>query len=195
LAFANVDRELVLWVDGRVVEFDRSAEYDPLGDDIPRSTPDDPLDLAPAGIGSRGASLAVSRIRLWRDIYYIAAPRSGPGGLSDYPPHGQIASMSYQQLFDFLSSPDQWAPIGRPSPFEQRGEAIFPLGEDQFFMLGDNSPMSEDARLWNEEKFVSRELLIGRALFVFWPHSFNRIPGTSIPFPFFPNFAGMGFIR
>ena len=62
-------------------------------------------------------------------------------------------------------------------------------------MLGDNSPMSQDARLWEGEKFVGRELMIGKALMVFWPHSFNQIPGTSIPFPFFPNFARMGLIR
>ena len=62
-------------------------------------------------------------------------------------------------------------------------------------MLGDNSPFSQDARLWSGEKYVSRELLIGKALVIFWPHSFNRIYGTPIPFPFFPNFARMGFIR
>jgi signal peptidase I len=62
-------------------------------------------------------------------------------------------------------------------------------------MLGDNSPASSDARLWNGEKYVARELLIGQALFIFWPHSFHQIPGTGIPFPFFPNFARMGLIR
>jgi signal peptidase I len=62
-------------------------------------------------------------------------------------------------------------------------------------MLGDNSPASQDARLWDNERFVHRDLLVGKALMVFWPHSFHRIPGTSIPFPFFPNFARMGFIR
>ena len=103
--------------------------------------------------------------------------------------------MNYEQLFAFLSTPQLWAPADRPSPFDERRDAIFSLAADQFFMLGDNSPMSEDARLWDGEKFVSRELLIGRALMIFWPHSFNKIPGTSIPFPYFPNFARMGFIR
>jgi hypothetical protein len=37
--------------------------------------------------------------------------------------------------------------------------------------------------------------LVGKALFIFWPHSFDRLPGTRIPFPFFPNFARMRFIR
>ncbi|MCA8920955.1 MAG: signal peptidase I [Planctomycetes bacterium] len=38
--------------------------------------------------------------------------------------------------------------------------------EGCFFMLGDNSPNSEDSRAWG---FVSREHLVGRAFAVFWP--------------------------
>ena len=196
MVFANVDRQLVLWVDGSPVTFKDETEYEPLGNDIPQSTRDDPLDLAPAGIGSQSAALSVSHIRLWRDIYYIAAKHADGMAPSDYTGRSrQIAVMNYPQLLQFLSTPSQWAPPGRPSPFDERRYAIFSLEEDQFFMLGENSPMSLDARLWSQEKFVSRELLIGRALLVFWPHSFDRIPGTSIPFPFFPNFARMRFLR
>ncbi|MEX0677829.1 MAG: S26 family signal peptidase [Pirellulales bacterium] len=200
VAFANIDRQLVLWVDGSPVAFDGPTDYEPLDNENPRSTPDDPLDLAPAGIGSQSAALSVSHIRLWRDIYYIAA-RSDPARRdqnlpSDYTGQArQIADMNYRQLLRFLSTPELWEPPGRESPFDERRDAVFTLKADQFFMLGDNSPMSLDARLWTDEKFVSRELLIGRALVIFWPHSFDRIPGTSIPFPFFPNFARMGFIR
>jgi len=42
---------------------------------------------------------------------------------------------------------------------------------------------------------VARDLLIGKALLIFWPHSFGKLPGTNLPFPFFPNFARMGAIR
>jgi signal peptidase I len=191
LAFANFDRKLVLWVDGSPVEFDAPTTYERLDDDIPRSTAEDPLDLAPAGIASRAASLTASHIRLWRDLYYIADSGSRAGPPSDYA----FPESNYAAWLNFLATPEAWAPPGKPSPFNERREAIFPLAEDQFFMLGDNSPMSLDARLWDREKFVSRELLIGRALYIFWPHSFNRVPGTRIPFPFFPNFARMGFIR
>ena len=67
-------------------------------------------------------------------------------------------------------------------------------------MLGDNSPRSADSRLWHRpdgapEHYVKRDLLVGKAVFVYWPHSWNRIPGTNIPFPFFPNFARMKFVR
>ena len=35
-------------------------------------------------------------------------------------------------------------------------------------------------------------LLIGKALFIYWPHSWNKIPYVNVPFPFFPNFCTMG---
>ena len=38
--------------------------------------------------------------------------------------------------------------------------------------LGDNSPQSKDSRLWATDKtgfYVERELLIGKALVIYWP--------------------------
>lgn len=61
--------------------------------------------------------------------------------------------------------------------------------KDQFLPMGDNSAQSLDGRVWNGPKFVERDMLIGRALIVFWPHSLNE------PIPFFPNFKRMKFIR
>jgi signal peptidase I len=193
VAFANIDEQLLLWIDGVAVAFDTPTTYEPLANDRPRFDTHDPLDLAPAGVGAQNASLGVSHLRLRRDIYYIAA-REGP--VADYaPPLGRLLHMNYRELLKFWSTPELWAPAGQSSPFDERREAIFPLKADQFFALGDNSPLSQDARLWEHEKFVSRELLVGKALLVFWPHSFNRVPGTPIPFPFFPNFARMRLIR
>ena len=78
----------------------------------------------------------------------------------------------------------------------------FPLGKDQFFVMGDNSAESSDARLWGRDhpgqvrgQYLERRLLIGKALTVYWPHSWNRIPGTPIPFPLFPNFQDMRLVR
>ena len=192
VAFANIDGQLVLWIDGSPVTFDGPTDYEPLDNDRPRSTADDPLDLAPAGIGSQSCGLRINHLRLWRDLYYIAA-KTGP--VTDYPQHSLLHRMSYRQLFEFWSTPAEWDTAAGGNPFDERREATFRLEADQFFMLGDNSPASLDARLWTEEKYVSRDLLIGKALLIFWPHSFNKLPGTNIPFPFFPNFARMGFIR
>lgn len=64
----------------------------------------------------------------------------------------------------------------------------FTLGEDQFFVLGDNSPNSEDGRWWdgkgigNNGKMyragtVPRDYLVGKALFVYWPNGFKPFEG------------------
>ena len=44
--------------------------------------------------------------------------------------------------------------------------------------------------------WVPPQLLIGKALFIYWPHSWDRIPYfNSIPCPYFPNFSRMGLVR
>jgi signal peptidase I len=196
LALANVDDQLLLWVDGKLVPFDAPTAYlsETLGSRRPRSTADDAGDLAPAGIGTRGAALKISGLRVLRDTYYIA-DRHGQniGPISDYAPGtGPTARFSSAGAVDFLSDPNQW------DVFDRLGWVEFPLADDQFFVLGDNSPFSKDGRLWDQEHFghyVERPLLIGKALFIYWPHSWNRLPGTRVPFPFFPNFADMGLVR
>ncbi len=183
LSFANVDCQLLLWVDGSVVKFDQETTYEPVERDVPTLE-----DLTPARIGSRGAAIEVDHLRILRDVYYIACQytleRQQPS-ISDYE----------RPVAGFLSKPSTW-----PEVFAGLRTVEFPLASDQFLMLGDNSPRSADSRLWKApdgtpEHYVKRDLLVGKAVFVYWPHSWNRIPGTSIPFPFFPNFARMKFVR
>lgn len=68
---------------------------------------------------------------------------------------------------------------GRPILRGSEGDA-FELGEDEFFVLGDNSPASLDSRWWNKAGTgnngaeyrmgtVPREYLVGKAFFVYWP--------------------------
>ena len=58
------------------------------------------------------------------------------------------------------------------------------LANDEFFVLGDNSPNSEDSRWWNKPGIgnngrnyrpgiVPRDYLVGKALFVYWPSGFE----------------------
>lgn len=60
----------------------------------------------------------------------------------------------------------------------------FTLSEGEFFVLGDNSPNSEDGRWWNKpgignnnlsyrEGVVPCDYLVGKALFVYWPGGFE----------------------
>ena len=76
------------------------------------------------------------------------------------------------------------------------------LGRDHFFVCGDNSPQSEDARLWADPDpwvshsidstrgVVPRDLLIGKAFFVYFP-SLIKDTRSSIPVP---DFGRMRFI-
>ncbi len=80
----------------------------------------------------------------------------------------------------------------------------FVLDEDQFFVLGDNSPNSEDGRWWSADGIankglppyrmgvVPRDYLVGKAMFVYWPSGFR--PVEKFPFGIIPNIGKMRFI-
>jgi signal peptidase I len=200
VAFANFDEQLLLWVNGNLVDFNASTAYDALkifGDRKnvrPQTSAEDLGDLAPAGIGARDAKLAVTRLQVWRDIYYIADKwdRARLENLVSDFNHPVDRS-----LLNLSSDPSMW------NRFDERNTAEFNLNNDQLFVMGDNSAESSDARLWRSGMrgshpggaYLDRRLLIGKALCVYWPHSWNQIPGTPIPFPLFPNFADMRLVR
>jgi signal peptidase I len=79
----------------------------------------------------------------------------------------------------------------------------FTLAKDEFFVLGDNSPNSEDGRWWDRrgmanwglsyrQGIVPRDYLVGKALFVYWPSGFRPFAGSR--FAVIPNIGGMRFI-
>lgn len=205
VALANVDRQLSLWIDGQRVAFDHDTTYGSLGDDVPTAD-----DLAPAGIAATGTHLTVEHLKLWRDIYYIADQfGAGPARvIVDYPMVDSVPPMldspdQLEQFLDFFSNPERWkSSEGHPNPFDERREVKFDILADKFVALGDNSPFSADSRLWPEGPFVDRSLLIGKALFIYWPHYWPwkysiplRLRGVEFEFPFWPNFRRMGFVR
>jgi signal peptidase I len=200
VVFANFDDELRLWIDGKLVAFDKPTTYEPLGNEAPQSKEGDPGDLAPVGIAAAdGLTATVRSLQVKRDIYYIADIQGTreAGVLSDYEYGALIPNMKPDELAAFMSTPAAWRRVNQDgkNPFELRRSVEFDMEEDQFFVLGDNSPASADSRLWDHHHFVGRELMIGKALFIYWPHSFNKIPGTNIPFPMFPNIGDMEFVR
>lgn len=199
IGFANIDDQLLLWVGGKSISFDAGTAYDVAkifgdrSDILPKTSDDDLADLAPAGIGAHDAKLVVTRLQLWRDLYYIAdsSLRSGAGDV--------VTDFRHPFDWSLLSLP------GDPSTWRrwsERQSVEFPLSPDQLFVMGDNSAESSDARLWlNSDRgrpggaYLDRRLLIGKALCVYWPHSWNQIPGTPIPFPLFPNVMDMRLVR
>ena len=149
------------------------------------------------------------RLGDWR-LDYIGDERPGPWGFTAktrfYPPSVHLAGQGgafrlkhialYRDVHYTNSSNGQ---IGRGTE-----ENAFTLNEDEFFVLGDNSPQSHDSRFWDDPPrslygkacragVVPRYYLIGRALFVYWPAGFYIHP--NIPFAPLPNLADMRFIH
>jgi signal peptidase I len=196
VAFANVDDRLLLWIDDDLVSFEGGTAYDVgqvFGDRqsiLPQTSEDDLGDLAPAGLGARGAKVAVTRLKVWRDIYYIAASSAIGTTISDF-------DANLDAVLESAARPESWDLYSKRRPVD------FRMKQDQFFVMGDNSAESSDARLWYGMSkggrpggaYLERRLLIGRALCVYWPHSWHKVPGTPIPFPFFPNFGDMRLVR
>jgi len=126
-----------------------------------------PEDLRPVRLGAKDINVTLSHIMIYRDTYYIAINNANRAMMDPDDPDEVIS---------------------------------FELSDDEFLALGDNSPRSRDSRLWNSDlpqitPGLRREFLIGKAVFIYWPHSWDRIPGTEIPLKFFPNFGDMDFIH
>lgn len=188
IMFANADDELRLWVEGDVVEFDQPATFGELHNSRPQAA-----DLAPVAVGSQGVKMKVSRLKVLRDIYYIADKTGSGMGVADYElPYAVFGGLTPRHVSEFFSNPSRWDVLDS----KNMRSVEFPLAENQFLMLGDNSAMSRDSRLWDpHEYYVARDLMIGKALYIYWPHSWDKLPGTDVPFPFFPNFQKMKLVR
>ena len=198
LRYSNCDDELLLWVNNRVVEFDGPTTYKPMGNVKPQWSPADAGDLEPAGVGAKDVEIGVSRLRMYRDVYYVAVKAYGKDQDDD---DDYVGSRYTSDILDVLRNPEQWSVT---TLFDSRRESVkFQLGDNDFFPLGDNSPQSRDARVWSRpnpsdpppfsgkqpKPFVDRDLLTGKALLIYWPHHWRR------PIPFTPNVKRMGLIR
>src|SRR5262249_30412640 len=125
-------------------------------------------DLAPAAVAVRDATIEASDLVLKRDIYYTQNPGDPDYDVvwDDRPPHTPT------ELFDFLSDPSRFSGLGR---LRYRD---YQVGQDRFFMLGDNSPRSKDSRGWGrydrtwdetsdrKAHEVPRHYLTGKAFYI-----------------------------
>ncbi len=168
ITFANVDDRLCLWVNGGwlnsgLVPFGSGAEFSAPANRNPQQA-----DLVPAGFAVRGMAARVSNLVLQRDIYYRA--ESVPN--NDYDGHEQELADSLR-IRDSLSNPAEYGDLYARNAREVTFRG---LGQDEFFVMGDNSPRSQDSRLWPNRRHainrhaVPRQALLGKAFFIYWPH-------------------------
>jgi len=127
--------------------------------------------------------------------------------IADIPPRLEISGSGKLALSHVAVFRDIHYTTSKYANGPENGRAIdkpFTLGEDEFFVLGDNSPHSEDCRWWTREGLankglspyrigiVPRDYLVGKALFVYWPSGFRPVP--KFPIGIIPNIGQMRFI-
>lgn len=185
VTFCNADDRLFLWVNQREIGLPRPAYQRP-GRIYPFWSEQDPGDAAPLGIGVKGTKIEISRLRVLRDVYYVSEIGNNTGEIRNE------TGMNETLIRRIHGDPQLWdSPEGRAlfDASYRDGNPMFPIPEDCYFPLGDNSPESKDARIWESPHFFVRDLLIGRAMVVYWPHPKNK------PIPYMPNFGQMRPIR
>ena len=177
-AFANVDDRLCLWVNSTwmnsgLIPFGSKAEFDAPDNRNPQES-----DLIPAGVAAHGLGARVSNLVLQRDIYYRS--ERVPNDAGDFTSHEPELSESIR-IREYLTEPDEYGKLY----LSKHNDALFgTLGPDEFFVMGDNSPRSQDSRLWPNGRrhaanrhAVPRQALLGKAFFIYWPHGVPFLNG------------------
>ena len=206
VAFANVDDQLLLWVDGDVgFDFDGGTAYDvehacsAIAEHIlPQTSDEDPGDLAPAGIG--GARREAGRDSAAGVARHLLHRRQIANESLAHSDRSPISAPTFDMQLPRIGLPDRehWDRIRRPTPgrFSARRGPVLRDGRQQPGKLRRAAVVRSTAKRGRPGgDYLERRLLIGKALCVYWPHSWNRIPGTPIPFPLFPNFGDMRLVR
>lgn len=185
IEFSNVDYRVTIRINGRNVLATTDQDYAP---DVKALFEEatDPTSSRIAGtvrptirINAINQTSTLDHLHLYRDVYYInRGNHYTPEAIPSHP----------------TSDEAYW---GSP-------QNIVNLGPDEYFVLGDNSQVSLDARFWgapvnlpheNYEVAAGRvpgRFMLGKAFFVYWPAGYRF---ESIPYGIRPDFGDMRFIH
>jgi signal peptidase I len=185
IGFANFDERLTLWINGSLPFGEGLSFPGPSTEDrAPRAG-----DARPIAIAARNAALKVSKLRIFRDIYYTRSARNEPPEYEalHWPDRSAFSLASLlsltpaEQEMPPTARIERWDALGRQRPWfypmglkQEFGRSYQDpessngpcLGPDEYFALGDNSTRSSDSREWGQ---VPERLLLGKAVFVYWP--------------------------
>ncbi len=202
IEFINVDYRVSLLVEGEEIISTTDDDYKPSLTDLQRFTEaiineqDTGRLIRPSAvrIGARNLQCDLVHLVLERDIYY----------------RSQRQSEKYSQTDRSVRNPYEgwpgWGTAGQPillRPGRGKDDKCY---HGEYYMLGDNSAASKDARLWWEigphlkrlgEEYqvgtVPEHQLIGKAFFVYWPAGYRASWAGGIGL--IPNFGRMRWIR
>lgn len=180
LAFVNVDQQLQVWMDDQLVwQSDPDAFPTSAAVAKRRSYESEPPTVR---IAAANMQATFAHVAVYRDVYYRDADRA-PMQDGGQPGEG------------YLRNRPGWATRDNPMLLRQ----------NEYFVLGDNSPQSLDSRLWwqvgkhlkgRQPAYrvgtVPADQMIGKAFFVYWPAGY-RLFGYGLPIV--PNVGEMRWIR
>jgi signal peptidase I len=228
ICFGNTDDRLTVWLDDKLL-FGDGFDYE--GARLEDRRKPTPADLRPASVAVQGTHVRVSDLVLYRDIYYTY----GAGGVGGYeyesnpsnwddtlgdPNQWDVIATARTSSFKKLS-PDEFMMMGDNSPRSKDGRLwdegarrwVRDLANERGSYLDYDKVFEEIAAKPGGEvvrspmHVVNRQLLIGRAFYVYWPHGVPFGPDWlqfdtpklgplgSFRLPFYPNISRMKMIE
>jgi signal peptidase I len=186
LEFWHVDQSVQLWADGKLVA---RADYDWSPDERLRFA----MGITADAVFNRDKGSLHQPPGTTALLEYYEQPHlrwEFSGGPFTLHRVGLQRDLHYQAGYRFRENgtPQPLGPARQTSP-----ATTTILGPDHFFVCGDNNPSSLDARLWRDSDpwvreqidptpgIVPRDLMIGRAFFVYFPSLIRGRWGLPVP--------------
>jgi signal peptidase I len=113
--------------------------------------------------------------------------KHGQDGRATLPSDTRLPAIGSDGLGLVLDAVRVYRDVYYAAPLESLGvtptRGVYRLGEDEYFVLGDNSPISVDSRNWGPGRAVSHKLLLGKPLAVHYPSTMVDIGGRRFQVP------------